>query len=200
MRSMLTAAIGSAAVLGMCAVQGCSSGSSSTQAGSGTPTTTGSSAAPGSSSAVSSAPAGGSSSSPASTGSSSSAPAVHASSPVAAHTGVAPAGAPSGTFTAPDASAAVVGWGSYTKINAHLVHVQVCAKKVGNVFAVGVEAIAYNSDYSKQGEIASVILPETPGQQACTQINLFYTAHLKVYSFLGSGGTITKKSPLKTIY
>ncbi|HLK00141.1 MAG TPA: hypothetical protein VKU39_09570 [Streptosporangiaceae bacterium] len=196
---MLTAAIGSAVVLGMCALQGCSSGSSSTQAGSGTQTTAGNSAAPGSSSAVSSAPAGGSSSSPASTGSSS-APAVHASSPVAARTGVAPAGAPSGTFTAPAASAAVVGWGSYTKISAHLVHVQVCAKKVGNVFAVGVEAIAYNSDYSKQGEIASVILPETPGQQACTQINLFYTAHLKVYSFLGSGGTITKKSPLKTIY
>jgi hypothetical protein len=79
-------------------------------------------------------------------------------------------------------------------------YVQVCAKKVGNAYAIGVEAIAYNSDYSQQGEIASVILPETPGQGGCTQTYLLFTAHLKVYSFIGQGGLIVKKSPLKSIF
>jgi hypothetical protein len=78
--------------------------------------------------------------------------------------------------------------------------VEVCAKKVGNVYAICVEAIAYNSNYSQQGAIASVILPETPGQQGCSQAYLLFTGHLKVYSFLGQGGTITKKTPLKSIF
>jgi hypothetical protein len=97
-------------------------------------------------------------------------------------------------------TSAVVGTGNYAKVGSRLVHVQVCAKKVGNVFAVGVEAVAYNSDYTKSADIASVILPETPGQAACTQINLQYTAHLKVFSFIGKGGVITQKSAMKVIY
>lgn len=108
--------------------------------------------------------------------------------------------ATSGTFTVPAASSAVDGYGSYQIINSHRIHVEVCAKKVGTAFAIGVEAIAYNSDYSQQGEIASVILPETPGQQGCTQTNLLFTSHLKVYSFIGQGGSITKKSPMKSIF
>jgi hypothetical protein len=150
---------------------------------------------------MSSSPAGGSASSPAS-GGSTSAPATHthSSTPVVAHTGSVPVGAPSGKFTAPAVTPAVIGYGSYAKINSHLVHVQVCAKKVGNVEAIGVEAVAYNSDYSKSADIAAVILPETPGQAGCAQINLFYTAHLKVFSFIGKGGTITQKSAYKTIY
>jgi hypothetical protein len=79
-------------------------------------------------------------------------------------------------------------------------HVQVCAKKVGSAYAIGVEAVAYNSTYTAQGESASVILPETPGQQGCTQTNLLYTSHLKVYSFIAQGGTITKKTPMKSIF
>jgi hypothetical protein len=142
---------------------------------------------------MSSAPAGGGSSSSASP----SANPIQAQGPSTAATGAPGA---SGTFTVPAATAAVKGYGSYQKINSHLVHVKVCAQKVGAAFAVGVEAQAYNSDYSKHGTIASVILPETPGQQACTQINLFYTAHLKVFSFIGNGGLITKKSPMKVIY
>jgi hypothetical protein len=95
---------------------------------------------------------------------------------------------------------AVEGWGTYDKINAYRVHVEVCAEKIGSATAVGVEAIAYNSDYSEQGEIASVLLPETPGKQGCSQVNLLYTAHLKVFAFVGQGGTIVKKSALKSIY
>jgi hypothetical protein len=97
-------------------------------------------------------------------------------------------------------SGAVEGWGTYDKINAFRVHIEVCAEKTGSATAVGVEAIAYSSDYSSQGEIASVLLPETPGKEGCTQTNLLYTGHLKVYSFVGSGGTIIQKSALKSIY
>jgi hypothetical protein len=79
-------------------------------------------------------------------------------------------------------------------------HVEVCAEKVGSVGAIGVEAIGYNSDYSQQGEIASVLLPQTPGKQGCTQTNLLFSSHLRVYSFIGVGGTITKKSSLKSIF
>jgi hypothetical protein len=197
-------------VVGMCALQGCSS-PSSTQASSGSQPTSsaaGSGSAPASpvgSAPVGSAPA---SSAPASSASGPTAPtSPTASSPTASHSSAAPktsstAGesSSSGTFTVPAASSAVDGWGSYQIINAHRVHVEVCAKKVGNAYAIGVEAIAYNSDYSQQGEIASVILPETPGQQGCSQTYLLFTGHLKVYSFIGQGGTITAKSPLKSIY
>lgn len=106
----------------------------------------------------------------------------------------------SGTFTAPAASSAVQGHGSYQILNAHRVHVEVCAKKVGSAYGVGVEAVAYSSDYSKSAEIASVILPQTPGQQGCSQAYLLYTDHLKVYSFIATGGKITKKSAMKSVY
>jgi|SRR5579859_1903727 len=194
LRRFSAVVVGSVAVLGLCTLQACSA-SSSTQAA-GSPTTPGASpASSGSSAAVSGSP---------SSGSSSSAPATAApssSNPVVAQTATAAAGAPSGSFTVPAVSADVVGYGSYQKINSHLVHVQVCAKRLGGQF-VGVEAVAYNSDYSKHGVIASVIGPETPNGSSgvCSQINLFYTAHLKVYSFDASGGSITAKSAMKVIY
>ena len=114
-------------------------------------------------------------------------------SPGAAH-------ASSGKFTAPRASSAVKAWGSYRKINAHRVYVQVCIQKTGKAFAVGVEAVAYSSNYRQHAAIAAVILPETPGQHGCTQTNLRYTGHLKVYTFLGQGGRITKTTKMKSIY
>jgi hypothetical protein len=108
--------------------------------------------------------------------------------------------ASSGTFTVPAADSGVDGWGSYQIISAHRIHVQVCAKKTGSDSAIGVEAIAYNSDYSQQGEIASVLLPENPVKQGCSQTYLLFTSHLKVYSFIGQGGTIIKKSSMKSIF
>jgi hypothetical protein len=208
MRSFLTATIGTAAVLGLCvAVQGCGGGSS-TQAGSGSQATADSQSSPGAaatsgSPAASGAPTpstgGGSSATGTSSAKANSQPKV-SHSPVVALTGSAQPGAPSGSFTVPAVTSAVQGWGSYSKVNSHMVHVQVCAKRLGNVDAVGVEAIAYNSDYSEHGVIASVIMQQTPGQQACTQINLLYTGHLKVFSFIGTGGTISQKSAMKTIY
>jgi hypothetical protein len=178
----------------MCVLQGCSS-ASSTQAGSGSSPTAGASAT--SSGNLATSP---SSSAPASSAPDTSAPATVGPKPSKADTTTDPAIAGSGTFTAPEVSSAIVAHGSYQKINAHRMYVQVCAKKVGNVSAVGVEAIAYNSDYSLQGEIASIILPATPGQQGCTQTYLLYSAHLKVYTFIGSGGSITQKSAMKTIF
>ena len=109
----------------------------------------------------------------------------------------------SGNFNVPAASSQVKGWGNYHKINAHRVHVQVCAKRSpgGSEFVV-VEAIAYNGNYSKHSAIAAPLGPQTPGAShgICAQMNLLYTAHLKVFSFIGNGGKITKKSSMKTIY
>jgi hypothetical protein len=177
----------------MCALQGCSSNSTS-QAGSGNSPT-----APGNTGASSGGPAGSSGSSGSSASSAASSGGPTASSGSSASSSGGPV-ASSGNFTAPAVTSAVQGWGSYQIINAHRIHVQVCAKKVANVFAIGVEVFAYNSDYSKHGALASVILPETPGQMGCTQTYLFYTAHLKVFSFIGQGGVITQKSPMKSIF
>jgi hypothetical protein len=207
-------AVGFAALLGTCALQGCSSAGTNQASPGSSQTDSGSPAASSGSPAVSSSTAAASPSSSPTTSSTSGttstvAPKATYSRPVAIPTATSAAsggsgggsGASSGSFIAPAATSAVEGWGTYKKISASLVHVQVCAKKVGSASAVGVEAIAYNSDYSQQGEIASVILPQTPGQEGCTQTTLFYTAHLKVYSFIGtSTGTISQKSEMKSIY
>jgi hypothetical protein len=203
---------GFVAILGMCVLQGCSSASSTQAGGGSTPagnlnpavSSGGSPSAPSSSSA--SSPAAGSSSAQAGSGStsagSSSAPA--GSSSTSAHasssSGSGGSSATSGSFTAPSLSAGVKGWGTYDKVNANRVHVEVCAEKTGSATAVGVEVFAYNSDHSQVGAIASVLLPETPGKEGCSQTNLLFAAHLKVYSFIGQGGTIVQKSPLKSIF
>jgi hypothetical protein len=176
---------GFAAILGICVLQGCSSASSTQVGGGSTPTTAGSPAASSGGSQSASSAAAGSSSAAAGAGSSG---------------GSGGSSATSGSFTAPSLSAGVKGWGTYDKINAHRVHVEVCAEKTGSASAVGVEAIAYSSDYSQDGAIASVLLPQTPGKEGCSQTNLLFTGHLKVYSFIGQGGTIVQKSPMKSIY
>jgi hypothetical protein len=198
-------AAGSAALV-MCVLQGCSSGGNTNQASpGGSQTPAGSPAA--SNAGSQPAPSSPAASSPTSPASQPTSPASTAGTPTplihptpASSRTAASGSSRSGTFTAPAASSAVEGHGNYQVINPHRVYVQVCAKKVGTAYAVGVEAIAYNSSYSEQGEIASVILPETPGQQGCTHAYLLYTDHLKVYTFIGQGGTITKKSKVKSIY
>jgi hypothetical protein len=200
-------AVGFAVLLGMCALQGCSSGSTNA-AGSGSTPTAGSGS--GSPVATSGSPAANSGSSPA-TSQSTTAPAASPSysKPVAIPTKTSGgsgssgsgSGGTSGSFTAPAVTSSVKGWGTYQKTGAGLVHVQVCAQKTGSANAVGVEVVAYNSADSKSGAIASVILPQTPGQEGCEQTTLFDTAHLKVYSFIGgANGTITQQSAMKSIY
>jgi hypothetical protein len=105
-----------------------------------------------------------------------------------------------GSFTAPAANAEVEGWGSYKKINSVVVEVQVCAKKVGGSDAVGVEVVGYGSGGTQQGAIASVILPQNPQAEGCQQTRLLNVVHLKVYSFIGQGGSIVKKSAMKSIF
>jgi hypothetical protein len=117
-------------------------------------------------------------------------------SPAASH-------ANSGSFNVPSASSVIKGWGSYKRINSHVVHVQMCAKRTSGSSWVGAEAIAYNSNYSKHTNIAAVLGPDTPGASkgVCAQINLLYTGHLKVFTFVGgNNGKIAKKSAVKTIY
>jgi hypothetical protein len=190
------------AIVSMCALQGCSSGSN-TQAGSGS-----SLSDSGSPTASSGSPTANSAGTPSTSAAATQAPtpSTSYSKPVAIPTNTtgssgSGSGASSGSFTAPAVTSAVKGWGTYQKIGTSLVHVEVCAQKTGSVNAVGVEAVAYNSDYSLSGKIASVILPSTPGQKGCTQTTLFYSAHLKVYSFIGgANGTITAQSAMKSIY
>jgi hypothetical protein len=105
-----------------------------------------------------------------------------------------------GSFTVPAASSVVKAWGTYDKINAHRVKVTICAKKTGNASWVGAEAFAYTSNYKQHVAIAGVVGPDTPGQQSCGTAYLLDTAHLKVFTFIGVGGSITKKSSLKSIY
>jgi hypothetical protein len=142
-----------------------------------------------------------------STSVSASSPAAKSSSPAAkssssnANPG-SPAGSSGGpgSFTAPAANAEVEGWGTYKKINSIVVEVQVCAKKVSGSDAVGVEVVGYGSGGTQQGAIASVILPQNPQSEGCQQTRLLNVVHLKVYSFIGEGGSITKKSAMKSIF
>ncbi len=94
----------------------------------------------------------------------------------------------------------VTGWGNYTKINSARVHVYVCVKQTGSAFAVGAEAVAYKANGSNKN-IAAVIILGHKGDTACGQMTfLFYTAHLKVFTFIGSGGKIIVRSHMKSIY
>jgi hypothetical protein len=106
-------------------------------------------------------------------------------------------------FTAPGIKGhynVVQGWGSYKKLNAVRVQVRMCVKQTGNAFAVGAEALVYNNA-GKTKNIAGIILQGHKGQTACgTTTFLFYSAHLKVFTFVGNGGHIVAKSALKKIY
>jgi hypothetical protein len=79
------------------------------------------------------------------------------------------------------------------------VQVHVCVTQTGTAFAVGIEAFAYNSAGASK-DIGAVVLTGS-GHSACgTMTFLFYTAHLKVHTFIGTGGTITKTSPVLSVY
>jgi hypothetical protein len=110
-------------------------------------------------------------------------------------------GANSGSFTVPAIAGENVasGTGTYTKIGSDRVEVHVCVTQTGKAFAVGIEAFAYNSAGASK-DIGAVVL-QGPGHSACGTLTfLFYTAHLTVHTFIGTGGTITKTSPVLKIY
>ena len=92
----------------------------------------------------------------------------------------------------------VTAWGSYTKMGAR-VKVTVCAKQTGTAFSVGAVAYAYNASGASKN-IGAVVLTG-PGNTECgTTTFLFYTAHLKVHSFIGNHGNIVKTGPVLALY
>jgi hypothetical protein len=102
-------------------------------------------------------------------------------------------------FTVPSATSAVKAWGSYIVINSERIKVTVCARQVGSAYAVGAEAIAYRSNGQEAGAIAAVILPESPREE-CGTTYILFASHLKVHTFIGSGGRIVKTSSVKKIF
>lgn len=110
-------------------------------------------------------------------------------------------GSGSHSFTVPSISGVVSAYGSYTKLGSERVKVTICATQTGSAYAVGALALAYNSSGASKN-IGAVILPEAGTKNACgTKVFLFYTAHLKVHTFIGgSNGTISQTSAVKTIY
>jgi hypothetical protein len=105
-----------------------------------------------------------------------------------------------GSFTVPSAGSSIKAWGDYT-VATHAVKVTVCAKLTGSASFVVAEAEAYNSSGTQEGTIAAVVTQETPGRQSCGTASLRGTAHLKVFSEIGSsGGKIVAKTELKSIY
>jgi hypothetical protein len=105
-----------------------------------------------------------------------------------------------GSFTVPSASSEVKAWGSYTFTTHNVVKVTVCAELTGGASTVIAEAEAYNLSGTLEGAVAAAVGPETPGHRSCGTANLRGTAHLKVFSAIGSGGKIVTKSKLKSIY
>ena len=92
----------------------------------------------------------------------------------------------------------VTAYGSYTK-SSERVKVTICAKQTGTAFSVGALALAYNTSGASKN-IGAVVLTG-PGTSSCGTITfLFYTAHLKVHSFIGNHGYITKTGPVLTLY
>ncbi len=89
--------------------------------------------------------------------------------------------------------------GSYTKIGTARVKVTVCAKQTGGTSQVGAVAVAYNTSGASKN-IGAVVLTG-PGTRSCGTITfVFYTAHLKVHSFIGNNGNIVKTGPILTLY
>ena len=89
--------------------------------------------------------------------------------------------------------------GSYTKMGTARVKVTVCAKQTGGTSQVGAVAVAYNTSGASKN-IGAVVLTG-PGTSSCGTITfVFYTAHLKVHSFIGNHGNIVKTGPILTLY
>ncbi len=94
----------------------------------------------------------------------------------------------------------VTAWGKYTKINSARVRIQICAKQTGPAFAVGAIAVASKANGSSKN-IAAVIIQGHRGSAAFGVMTfIFYTAHLKVHTFIGQGGKIIFTGPVKKIY
>jgi len=90
------------------------------------------------------------------------------------------------------------GSGTYTKGTGD-VEVHVCVTQTGKAFAVGIQAVVYNSAGATK-DIGAVVL-NGAGQQSCGTLTFIgYTAHLKVHTFIGAGGNITKTSPVLSVY
>ena len=89
--------------------------------------------------------------------------------------------------------------GSYTKMGTARVKVTVCAKQTGGTQQVGAVAVAYNASGASKN-VGAVVLTGR-GTSSCGTITfLFYTAHLKVHSFIGNQGKIAKTGPILTLY
>ena len=90
-------------------------------------------------------------------------------------------------------------WGNYTKSGSK-VKVNVCAKDtVRGVFAVAAVTLESNANNSHHSELGAVAIGYH--ETVCRSETLNYTAHLRVYSFIGTNrGTIGSKTKTKTIY
>ncbi len=94
----------------------------------------------------------------------------------------------------------VTGWGTYTKISSARVVVTICARETGRAFAVGAVAVGSKAN-GRSTNIAAVIIQGHPGSVNCAhKVFLFYTAHLRVHTFIGAGGKIIATSPVKKLY
>jgi hypothetical protein len=93
----------------------------------------------------------------------------------------------------------VSAWGTYTRSGSHVkAHVCVEDTKKGE-FAAAAVFLAYNSSYSKHQKGGAVDIGYHDTQ--CVTMNLVYTSHLKIYSFVGgSNGKIARQSRTKTVY
>lgn len=93
----------------------------------------------------------------------------------------------------------VSGWGTYQKVGSK-VKIVVCADDtVRGEFAAAAVVLAYNSKYTQHMELGAVDIGYH--QTVCRSESLRYTAHLKVYTFVGgNNGRIAAKSRTKTIY
>jgi hypothetical protein len=128
------------------------------------------------------------------------APASSAPAPSKAPASVPAGQGASGSFTVqPIAGENVAeGSGTYTKGTGD-VEVHVCVTQTGKAFAVGIQAVVYNSAGATK-DIGAVVLTGA-GQQSCGTLTFIgYTAHLKVHTFIGAGGNITKTSPVLSVY
>ncbi len=93
----------------------------------------------------------------------------------------------------------VSAWGTYTRSGSH-VKVHVCAEDTTKgEFAAAAVFLAYNSNYSKHQKGGAVDIGYHDTQ--CVTMNLVYTSHLKIYSFVGgSNGEIARTSKTKGVY
>jgi hypothetical protein len=120
--------------------------------------------------------------------------------PASASTTAAHATTHSFTFPTIKGHNVVKAWGWYEKINAARVYVKVCEEQTGSAYAVVAEAVVYNAA-GKSKNISAVILQGKKGNEACGHITFtFYSAHLKIHSFVGNGGKILASSAVKKIY